>query len=472
MSNLQQLEAALIAADKAGNEEDARMLAAEIKKRSTRTEDGGFSFSKMVGNIPQSAGKYVSDIASAITSPVDTLKALGNTVAEGFTSFPPGEGAKKRADLLGVDPEFPHFKGMAGAIDARYGSVGNALNTLETDPVGALADVSGVMAGTGALTGAKGLTKAGMAIDPVNIALNTGRAGAKALTPAELPSRIWSGAAKLGYSTDAAKQQKMIQTALDAGIRPTRAGLRKLNNLIDAKNSQLEKLIAEARVGGNRVPAARVMKYLRDVRKDLGGFKVEGASDLSKIDDVAKAFNEHIKAKGINTVSVDDLQAFKRDAWDRIKWEPGRQEIPKAKQDAYKAMGRAAKEEIERLAPGVKGVNRELGDLLQLHTPNKGVGLAQSAQRNQGRFPVSFYTPTGATAGALMTPDNPLVGALLGGVAGQMATSPALQSQLAIALNRAKQSSYPGMFANNNLLPFAVRQGLLQSGRLEDAIGQ
>jgi hypothetical protein len=71
-----------------------------------------------------------------------------------------------------------------------------------------------------------------------------------------------------------------------------------------------------------------------------------------------------------------------------------------------------------------------------------------------------------------MFPSNPILGGLLGGAAGQLAASPTVLGNTAIALNRLKQLSYPQVYGQNALLPMMMRQGLLQGGRLEDLNAQ
>lgn len=112
-----------------------------------------------LGNVASSGGKFVGDIASALTSPVETGKGLFR-LAKGTAQLAiPGEqGDEAVPRALGQ-----HYK-------ERYGGLSNIGETLYNDPVGALADVSTVLGGVGAplkLAGAaskiKGLQAAGKA---------------------------------------------------------------------------------------------------------------------------------------------------------------------------------------------------------------------------------------------------------------------------------------------------------------------
>jgi len=76
--------------------------------------DDGFSFAKMLGNVPGSAYEVGASTVQAIAHPIETAKAVYNLGWDGFTDY----------------------------LSKRYGSVDAFLNTLEKDPVGTALDVS------------------------------------------------------------------------------------------------------------------------------------------------------------------------------------------------------------------------------------------------------------------------------------------------------------------------------------------
>jgi len=145
----------------------------------------GFSASKMIGNVPKSAGQFVGGAANAVIHPIQTVKTLGSVAAGGVEKLIPGEQAEEK-----------YFDNLTDFYKDRYGSFDKFLTALEDDPVGIASDASLFLTGGGALaTKLGGVSKAsslvragqtasrvGQAINPINAV--TGLTGAtKALFP-------------------------------------------------------------------------------------------------------------------------------------------------------------------------------------------------------------------------------------------------------------------------------------------------
>jgi hypothetical protein len=112
------------------------------------------ALAQMVSNIPGSAARFAGGIFDAVTSPVQTVKGLADMAAGGLRNLAPQSirGFIDRAD----NPETTQR--ISGAADAagqfykdRYGGMENIKRTAIEDPVGALADVSTLLAGGGML---------------------------------------------------------------------------------------------------------------------------------------------------------------------------------------------------------------------------------------------------------------------------------------------------------------------------------
>lgn len=101
----------------------------------------------MLGNIPESTLKFAQGVYETVTSPVETAKALG------AAALSPVETAKA----------------IGGYAAQRYGSLDAALETLRTDPVGFLADVSPLAGGAGRVLRRPGLRQISEAVSPVNV---------------------------------------------------------------------------------------------------------------------------------------------------------------------------------------------------------------------------------------------------------------------------------------------------------------
>lgn len=100
----------------------------------------------MIGNIPESSLKFAQGVYEAATSPIETAKALG------AAALSPVQTAKA----------------IGGYAAERYGSPQAALETLRTDPVGVLADISTVAGGAGAAFKRPGLRALSEATSPAN----------------------------------------------------------------------------------------------------------------------------------------------------------------------------------------------------------------------------------------------------------------------------------------------------------------
>lgn len=100
----------------------------------------------MIGNVPESSLKFAQGVYEAATSPVETAKALGSA------ALSPVQTAKA----------------IGGYAAERYGSPQAALETLRTDPIGVLADISTVAGGAGAAFKRPGLRALSEATSPAN----------------------------------------------------------------------------------------------------------------------------------------------------------------------------------------------------------------------------------------------------------------------------------------------------------------
>lgn len=131
---------------------------------------------KAIQNAPKSAFEFAKNVVKAVTNPIETAKALTSLVrgggakvaefaieqtdigqqllqkqnerriAEGLDPFPTNETGKIQApendDLQAINSVGEYFK-------ARYGSIDNFKESAVEDPVGVLADVAGLVSGTG-----------------------------------------------------------------------------------------------------------------------------------------------------------------------------------------------------------------------------------------------------------------------------------------------------------------------------------
>lgn len=448
-----------------------------------------FSASNMVANIPSSAGQVVNDIWTAVSNPIDTITGMGRLAGSAFAKGEEamvdavggllGDGAVEGlnrlnntiADSTGLLTRLPESRedmvaenteiaeAVGAFFDDRYGSWDKTLKTIETDPVGFVTDVSGLLTGGASVLPkssrlAKIAKTAGAAIDPANLAVNATRTGARML-PKSLPHNLYKSAAKFSGAKNAPDADKLIQTALDYDIPPTAMGVGKLEIVKADLVDYVDNLIDAAEGTGKKVPYSAVFKHLGKLRSDMGGFRLEGGKNLKIIDDIAGRLDRHMKKTGRKMVGPKELNEFKKDIYQITQFDTQNQTATRAGNQAQQAIGRAAKELIEEIAPGnVADANRELGRILDLEQPLKTV-----AARNDRRNLLSIDTPLQVEAAASM-------GGPMGGVGGalmSLLSYPNVSSGLAIMLddiNRGLLGSYPGLSLAD--------QAAYQSGRLQN----
>lgn len=104
-----------------------------------QSDAGGF-IQNTISNIPSSAGDFVSSIGQAVLHPIKTVQALGQTALGGVEKLLPGQ---QEGEV--------QFDAVVSFFKDRYGSFDGLKNTIETDPIGFLADAATVLTAGGAL---------------------------------------------------------------------------------------------------------------------------------------------------------------------------------------------------------------------------------------------------------------------------------------------------------------------------------
>jgi len=118
------------------------------------------------GNIPASAGRWLTNMAQPILHPIDTARSLDNLVMGVGQKLIPGE-----------QPQEVYADALGAAIKDRYGSLGTVKETAITDPVGMLADVAGATTGVAGLLRGGAKTLAAVAPKAQGLSASMTRAG-------------------------------------------------------------------------------------------------------------------------------------------------------------------------------------------------------------------------------------------------------------------------------------------------------
>jgi hypothetical protein len=149
-----------------------------------------------------------------------------------------------------------------------------------------------------------------------------------------------------------------VQTMLEHGINPTKAGVTKLRDLMYAKNDE----IADAIAGSSAtVSKQKVIAALADVRQRFGN-QVSPTADLKSIQSIADDFAGHPSFPG-DAISVQAAQELKKGTYKILSKKYG--QVGAADTEAQKGLARGLKEEIADAVPGIQGLNEAESRLIR-----------------------------------------------------------------------------------------------------------
>lgn len=233
MADLNRLEEAFMKADAAGDTAAASVLAGEIKRlRAVLPEPTSQSWGKTatdaVSNLIPSTVDLVKNVASAIASPVETVKGVMDVAAGGLqNALPKGVVDYINAKFPSESAEEAQAKAAAvGKFYAdRYGSMEGFKRALGKDPAGVMADAATVLSGGAGLASKVGMTRTGQAlttaakaVDPL---LQSVRAAGSAVKPlGHAASEIIGG---MGTHTGGESIRQMAAAGMAGGEKAKQA---------------------------------------------------------------------------------------------------------------------------------------------------------------------------------------------------------------------------------------------------------
>lgn len=456
LKQLRAKKAAAIAASKPDIEE---LSILEMYKRAPKDAI------QMAKNLPGSMYKAGADLVQTVTNPVDTLKAVGglgesllkkgqrnvNQLVSGVDIAPKGEEA---ADAFGK-----YLKG-------RYGGLDELRNTVITDPAGAMLDVSSVAIPGGSAARVPAVARVASAVEPVNVLKNALKSAAKPAIPKVLPETMYRNANRLRFpeTMSDADMSAALQAGLNAGgIRATEKGLTQLNKITKPLKEQADQIVNDATVRGQQLYADDIFTHFPELRKQKGGIKVEGPKDLAKIQKVEDTIRSTFNGRW--GITPREMMDFKTDAykkvWDKFSGKKKSQTVA----DIYHTASRGARESLDTALPEVAAINQKLSPLLDLkHPVRKGAKAPKMTVGNVLRKTAPAAAST-AMAGLTMSAFGPIPG-LAAAAATYLATSPAMKTKMAVALNKIKQGDTDWL--DNNLTATQARIALSMAGREEE----
>lgn len=482
MATYEEAIKALRAADAAGNVEDAKRLAviAQRLKQQPQPEPAEFSTKEMVSNIPSSALGVAEAMVQPIIHPIDTAQAVGNLTLGGLSkadkyisdipfiqnlreSMQPLMSQLQQQGQAQPLSEFePYADQFNQFISDRYGSVESFKKTVQEDPVGVLADIATVISVGSVAPGTAGrvASKTARALDPLNVVKAPVKAAVRKSIPKNLPFNMYDESAKFPTSLPAAKRKAIIDTALEYGITPNRKGLARLGTVAADFGEKIDSLIQAADASGQRIPVRAVFTRLKELRKEMGSAKLEGAADVRKINGVAKRFANDMRRQRKQSFSPSELQKFKEDIYNKINFDAINKRSNLALDNTRKAIAKSAKEAIEKVAD-VRDFNRELGRLLSLKKR-----LDPAAARIERSDVFGMNTAARITAGSIA--GGPAGTAV--GVGASVLEAPKIKAAIAVKLAKIQRNNQTNLI-DPRITPTLVRLGLFQTGRVEEENG-
>jgi hypothetical protein len=449
--------------DKQGTPEFETVAQAYQAAKQQEASKFQFSGKEAIKNLPGSIVEEGKNVIGAITQPIETAKGIGNLAL----------GVAEKAIPGGPYPQEKYADALGDYYANRYGSKDAFLKELQNNPASVLSDLSMFITGgaSGAAkvaslskVGAKAapalekVAQVGTAIDPLNLAANTTMYGASKVIPTSVAPRLYESAAKWSTTLSPAERAAITETALKNQIPLSYEGLGKVQSKLGDLGDKMDNLIINATDQNIKIPASTVLTSLKDVKKQSGGFKIEAAQDIKEINDIEKQFKAYLKKNKITSVTPQQLQEFKTDAYKRIDFGRSPEKPSIAKEDAYKAMAASARKALENLMPELKAINKEYGSLSELQ-PNlqKAVGRIE----NRDLMGLGATAKTGA-GGAL----GGIPGALVG-FGQSLLDSPKIKGKAALELYK-KQNQGLGMFLDNSARNTLARQLIEQQFELNN----
>jgi hypothetical protein len=446
--------------DKQGTAEFETIAQAYQAAKQQEASKFQFSGKEALKNLPGSIVEEGKNVIGAITQPIQTLKGIGN-LALGV--------AEKATD--GVQSHEKYADALSDYYANKYGSKDAFLQELQNNPASILSDIS--MFVTGGASGAakvaslskigakaapalEKVAQVGTAIDPLNLAANTTMYGASKVIPKTVAPMMYESAAKWSTTLKPEERAAITETALKNQIPLDYSGLGKVQSKLTDIGDKMDNLITNATDQNIKIPATKVLESLKDVKKQSGGFKIEAAQDIKEINNIEKQFKDYLKKNKITSVTPQQLQEFKADAYKRIDFGRAPEKPSLAKEEAYRAMAGSARQSLEEFMPELKAINAQYGSLKELQ-PNlqKAVGRIE----NRDLMGLGATAKTGA-GGAL----GGIPGALVG-FGQSLLDSPKIKGKAALELYK-KQNQGLGMFLDNSARNTLARQLIEQQFEL------
>jgi hypothetical protein len=247
------------------------------------------------------------------------------------------------------------------------------------------------------------------------------------------PEAAYESALKPSVLVNSADRAALVKTGLDNSLPISKAGVEKLDNLINDLNSKIQDKISQDPT--RPINPNSVATRADDARAKFAQ-QVNASKDLKAIEDSKQLFLKEQGATNGNPappMNAADAQAMKQGTYQILAGKYG--EMGTASMEAQKALARGLKEEIASQFPEIGGLNADESRLLELRPL-----LERAVNRISNHQAIGIGTPVAGAAAKAITGSSPLGGAatVLKGVL----DNPTIKSRLAIAISKGAKIPY------------------------------
>lgn len=399
-----------------------------------------------IRNIPSSALQVGKDIAGAVTSPVETVEAIGQTAVGGFANLIEMiTGNEDLAQKIGIDPKAEEVASAVGSFYAeRYGSLEQAAETLKTDPVGFLTDLAGGLSvAGGALRGAGAARAGGLAATAARVADPVAAAGKVATTPFKLLGKSVGALNNANIKSSFNLTPGQVQKVTSMGRSP--AQFLSDHNIVGKTADDIAKALGEVASRSyddvNAALASIDELFAKSNVKDLDKILVQLSEDFNK-----PGLGE-LRERVVNLVGKDELSLTELNEAKRLV---------DAADDVFRASGEV---KAGLSAKGTAKIRSDLKKFIENEASTRGVEniaeLNKTTQISRGllkeidkaadkiggteRFLSLRDVIYGGTVGTAT--GNPAVG-LLAALGARIAATPTMSTRLNLALNSLSASEF------------------------------
>lgn len=317
----------------------------------------GEMLGQAVVNTPDSAGRMISGLYEAVTSPVQTVSGLMDVAAGGLQNVLP----KPVTDFINqfeTNPEAARravntANAMGGMYKERYGTVEGIKNTIATDPVGVAGDLSTLLAGgAGLARGAStiaGPSRAGAAISGVADKLST----ASNVTN---PINAMVKAPGIAYDLAGALTKQGLALKTGVGTEPitqaVRAGKEGNTTFVENMRGQvpITQVLDDARTNLAQMNLDKQKDYrsgMVNIKNDKSVLDLSGVEAVLKNAENSTGFKQSGIPKDAKAVEVLQKIRDKIDKWKKL--DPAEYHTPEGldylKQSLWDDFGKLGKEE-------------------------------------------------------------------------------------------------------------------------------